>query len=170
MQNSKEGRLNIFQLKMAMEVVVRAVDVLAHPAFDDISVVDYGIAWYPIEILVKTIQSESGSSPSSEDNARLHRLHLMLVSSISSVGMELLPRLMDQVRNILLSLPSSQDKGELVVGIYREIMEKAGDQQKAWLIRWWGEMTMTGSLDSHDGDGTLKKEVDGGVGQVLARL
>ncbi|KAI8986188.1 hypothetical protein BD414DRAFT_440834, partial [Trametes punicea] len=105
--------------------------------------------------------SSSGSGPGStpSPSEHLHRLHLALISTVPSVSLSLLPRLLSTVAQIVLSLPPAQDRthadaaaeshagtgagvgmrDELVRALFKAILHDVGDAEKAYVIEWWDE-------------------------------
>ena len=78
--------------------------------------------------------------PSSEDEqGRLHRLHLTLISS-APLLLPLLPRTVESIRSIILSLPDGhQKRRELIEELFKEILERFGDREEV-IMRWWCEV------------------------------
>ena len=86
--------------------------------------------------------SSSSSSPSGSDGRdHIHRLHLTLISTLPSLPLPLLPRTLDSIRSIVLSLPLHTDgderRKELVEELFKEILERVGDREKETVMRWW---------------------------------
>lgn len=111
------------------------------------------LAWYCIDTLLQTIHKQAakgkGKATTPEslapdgDETRAHRLHLMLVSSVSAVPLALLSKVLDEIRGIIVdgrtrtSGDGLEEKRELVEALFGEIMEKVGDREKEFVIRWW---------------------------------
>jgi hypothetical protein len=97
-----------------------------------------------IDTLLSAINSPStsSSSPSASDGRdHIHRLHLTLISTLPSLPLPLLPRTLDSIRSIVLSLPLHTDgderRKELVEELFKEILERVGDREKETVMRWW---------------------------------
>lgn len=109
---------------------------------------NYTLAWYCIESILDAIHSESPASDSSSE--RLHRLHLTLIAAIPSLPLKLLPRVLEEIRNIITMRcnPDSELKSsagmswrdkrkDLVDALLDEILGKVGDREKEYVMRWW---------------------------------
>jgi hypothetical protein len=98
---------------------------------------------YCIDALLTAIRSASPASSSSErhedrDQNHAHRLHLTLISTLSSLPLPLLPPVLNSIREIVLSLPvDSDEKQELIEELFRELLERVGDREKEIVMRWW---------------------------------
>ena len=156
----------------------------------------YTLAWYCVQLLVDTIRdlstlsytsqnpkSQGPPTPkekladgpadsdlakaSADDDDRIHRLSLMLISTISSLPVTFMLRALNEVYNIIISAYSysspspSQDGGsggvvvdngnkegsqqserkrrkkELLDTLFSEILEKIGDCEKEAAMKWW---------------------------------
>lgn len=108
-------------------------------------------AWYCIEALLDVIRASSSSSsiaststsnpPPHNVDDHLHRLHLTLVATISSVSLTLLPRLLDEVCTVIQSYPTSQgaERDELIQALFKEFERNVGDREKEFVMEWWYE-------------------------------
>jgi hypothetical protein len=76
-------------------------------------------------------------SPNPEE--RGHKLHLALISALSSLPMKLLPQTLEYVKTIILLEKGKDKREELVEATLNEILEKVGDQEKVVVMRWWME-------------------------------
>jgi hypothetical protein len=165
-ENSVSGRLCTAQLRLAFSALVRSASSGAH-ATSSSSSVDADSLVLPqfcIDSLLSAIHapspSSTTSSPSaSEERDHLHRLHLILISTLPSLPLPLIPRTLDSIRSIVLSLPLNADgderRKELVEELFREILENVGDREKEVIMRWWYEVReeLVGR-----GDGKREKE------------
>ncbi|KAI0684715.1 hypothetical protein C8T65DRAFT_593381 [Cerioporus squamosus] len=139
------------------------------------------MAWFCVEVLLDAIrharaapvkatlpyspdaQASSSSSSSSSPHPKqeqecfdipsehLHRLHLALVATVPSVSLTLLPRLLAEVKAIVVSvsLPSQahdatarrveEMRAELVEALFKAISQDVGDAEKQYAIEWWYE-------------------------------
>ena len=130
-------------------------------------------AWYCIEALLEVIGSSSPSSIPSTSTSNppphiiddhLHRLHLTLVATVSSVSLVLLPRLLDEVSAVIQSYPASQgtERDELVQALFKEFERNVGDREKEFVMEWWYEHR--GELLGSAGDALSLKESELGSG------
>jgi hypothetical protein len=116
-----------------------------------------------IDSVLSAIHSQSSisASPPSPSDVRehLHRLHLTLVSTLPSLPLQLIPRTLDSIQSIVLSLPLNTDgddrRKELVEELFKEILENVGDREKEVAMRWWYEFR-----EELMGVGNGKKERD----------
>ncbi len=132
------------------------------------------MAWFCIEVLLDAIrhvgvapikatfpyssapkvEASSSMAASSEStqtpSEHLHRLHLALVASVPSVPLTLLPRLLTEVKAIILSVPLSSNerevdlraeemREELIEALFKAISQDVGDAEKDYAIEWWYE-------------------------------
>lgn len=126
----------------------------------------YSLAWYCIRTVLDTIRDLS--PPASEWDRkgkakarvkdektadRVHRLHLMLVSSVSSLPLPLMLKALDEIRLLILAHPQQSDESgviadtsgetrpgkreELLDALFTELLEKTGDREKEAGIQWW---------------------------------
>jgi hypothetical protein len=93
----------------------------------------YALAWFCIDTLVLAICSFSEQEGAEE---RVHRLHLALISTISSLPLPLLPLALNEVRDIVGS-GGGEKKQELVDALFGEILERVGDREKEIVLGWW---------------------------------
>ncbi len=116
------------------------------------------LAWYCVKMLLDAIH---GLSPSERDSKgkgkardqqtvdRLHRLHLMLISTVSSLPLSLMLLALDNIRVLVTAYapvdsiadaPAGQmatPKAELLAALFSELVEKTGDREKEAAIQWW---------------------------------
>jgi hypothetical protein len=107
----------------------------------------YTLALYCIDALLDTIHALSaldrdGEAPAPADD-RLHRLHLTLISTVPTLPLKLLPRVLEEIRSTFKAYGSA-DSGsakmkDLVDAIFVEISERVGDREKEFVMRWWYE-------------------------------
>lgn len=155
------GKLSTPQLRLAYSALVRsasvsASEVASHERPDD----SYTLAWYCVQLILDTIHELSpvpqdakgkGKARADDDgqNAeRLYRLHLVLISTISSLPLPLMLRALDQVRSLITEYPQDNSSGavtpggkgrkaKLVAALFSELLEKTGDREKEAAMRWW---------------------------------
>ncbi|TFK68447.1 hypothetical protein BDN72DRAFT_681562 [Pluteus cervinus] len=169
-ENSVEGKLSTDQLRLAYAALVRSASTSAIAADQDAT---YTLAWYcvtqllgAIDALRTTIDTQTrGATENAAAKNQLHRLHLTLISTVSSLPLPLLARVLEEVRIIIVAYqgsdsgaaparrPRVKDKGrhsdkakaeqlgklrsELVEALFTEILEKVGDREKEEAMRWW---------------------------------
>jgi hypothetical protein len=174
-----DGKLSTSQLRLAYSTLVRSATMTSTtttgvPGSD----ASYTLAWYCVQLLVDTIRDLSPLSYTSQknpksqgtpprkrlvedadsntntmkagDDDRIHRLSLMLISTISSLPMTIMLRALDEVYYIIIGayslLPSRDDSGGVddVDGNNKEGAEQSvnrkGKRKKELLeaaMKWW---------------------------------
>ena len=180
MQNSTDDRLSSVQLCMAYAALVRSASSFGYAntalgdAHDEGTTQADTMAWFCVEVLLDAIrhvgvapvkvtlpfsaapkaEASSSAAASSEStqtpSEHLHRLHLALISSVPSVPLTLLPRLLTEVKAIILAVPLSTSerevdrrveemRAELVETLFKAISQDVGDTEKEYAIEWWYE-------------------------------
>ncbi|KAJ7645555.1 hypothetical protein DFH06DRAFT_1333196 [Mycena polygramma] len=141
-ENSVDGRLNTPQLRLAFASLVRSASASAHRpnSVGDLADEGYTLAWYCVDALLEVIH-ELSEDPSAASE-RLHRLHLTLISVVPSLPLQLLPRVLEEIRRVLTTRGGAQsDSGDkvkvLVDAAFVEISERVGDREKELVMRWW---------------------------------
>lgn len=159
-QNSSDERLSTTQLCMAYAALVRSANAFGDGAgaSDDESVEGDSMAWLCVEVLLDAIRN-SRSAPSSSlplplssssvspipptHSEHLHRLHLTLIALVPSVRLALMPRLLQEVKAIVLSSTAAdraeEQREELVQALFKAILQDVGDAEKEYAIGWWLE-------------------------------
>ncbi|KAG5220148.1 Peroxisomal biogenesis factor [Salix suchowensis] len=158
-ESSRQGKLNVHQLRLAFSTVVRfaSASVKATTTEEPTSTAEkYGLTWYCIEALLNAIRDLSEERTRSQslgayDDHR-HRLHLMIISTIPFLPLDLLPRVLDEIRAIIIqgrkrhfdlgSTPArladrEARRKELNQALLSEILEGVGDLEKDFVMRWW---------------------------------
>ncbi|KAH9936123.1 uncharacterized protein B0H18DRAFT_1100836 [Fomitopsis serialis] len=129
LENSSDGKLNTAQLCLAYAAVVRGAT-----ACGDGEV----LACFCVDKLLDALHQVGDlNGPSNE---HLHRLHLTLVATVSSISSALLPRVLDECKAVISSLSDSSaatQRRELTQALFREISENVGDAEKEYCMRWW---------------------------------
>ncbi|KAJ8463872.1 hypothetical protein ONZ51_g9966 [Trametes cubensis] len=172
-ENSADGRLSTTQLCMAYAALVRGASACGHdsPSNGESTPAGDAMAWLCIKELLNAI---SRHSPSKETSAppseRLHRLHLALVAAVPAVSLSLLPRLLNEVKAIITSLPTSEGRtgemrGELVQALFKVILQDIGDAEKEFVIDWWDE-----NRETLVGRSEAVIDVAESTGSLVARL
>jgi hypothetical protein len=127
----------------------------------------YALAWYCVDALLGAIHALAAAGG---DAARLHRLHLALISAVPALPLALLPRVLEEIRAAVLTSARAKD---LVDAAFVEIAERVGDREKELAMRWWydnralfqGAGTGAGGRDEDAG-----LRIDGAQDQRQARL
>ncbi|KAJ6509021.1 hypothetical protein C8R45DRAFT_462923 [Mycena sanguinolenta] len=136
-ENSADGMLSTAQLRLAFASLVRGASASAHSPnlAGNGEAADDALAWYCVDVLLEAIR---GLSSASSGNERLHRLHLTLISVVPSLPLNLLPRVLEEIKTILTATNSGK-AAELVDATFVEISEQVGDREKELVMRWWYE-------------------------------
>ena len=101
------------------------------------------LAWFCIQSLLDVLstlspQTTSGSNSITQGDAeRAHRLRLMLVSSLPTIPLRLLPRGLEETRKCIASEGDKGRREELVGEVLKEILERVGDREKVIVMKWW---------------------------------
>lgn len=161
-----DGKLNTPQLRLAYSALVRSASVSAFTSSNGAPDDMYTLAWYCVQLIVDTIhellpvvpsisnskgkqkenEQEKETTPNIENSTdRVHRLHLMLISTISSLPLPLMLRALNETRVLISAYPvndidnadEQSKKDELVDALFHELLEKTGDREKEAAIRWW---------------------------------
>ena len=177
-QNSADGKLNTQQLCLAYRALVRSAGSFGGAPDAESGVLSAGdaFAWYCVDRLLRAVQSPPGGDTqrnadiavTSED--QLHRLRLALVSTVPSVSLVLLPRLLESVRGVVTAIARGEGREELVRALFQEIATRVGDEEKEYATRWWYEHK--GELLGGVGTTDEKVEVKGKgkARELVARL
>jgi len=210
LQNSVDGKLSTPQLRLAYSALVRSASVTSTGAPGDA----YTLAWYCVQLLIDTIrdlspllpynsQNPKGKTKAQENNGvdnnatkaddRIHRLSLMLISTVSSLPLTLMLRALDEIRIIIAAhsrRSGSRDgsgvdddnkdeaaqweerkgrKKELLEALFGEILEKIGDREKEAAIKWWYKYRPALISESGDHGETVREgqQQQGPLGRVL---
>lgn len=160
-----DGKLNTPQLRLAFSALVRSASASATSSTGTTDAT-YALAWYCIQMVLDTIRelSPPATDPAGKGKAkvrvgeektadRVHRLHLMLVSSVSSLPLPLMLKALDEIRLLILAQPQPLGDGgviadtsgetqqgkreELLDALFTELLEKTGDREKEAGIQWW---------------------------------
>lgn len=122
------------------------------------------LPWYCIQLVLDSIDALSSSSSQSHPphrqlplsrKDRLHRLHLMLVSSLPFLPLEMLDRCLESVRGVLVGYSremieeeeagegrekDNERKKELVEILFEMLLnERMGGEGKVVGLKWWYE-------------------------------
>lgn len=154
-QNAKDGKLTTSQFRLAYSALVRSANTgrapnslrpqLSSPSHNGIA-----LARLCIDALLQAINSYSPPSmnaSSSEDASEetdaqieeLTRLRLALISLVPNVTIQLLPYLLQDVDRIIGAEQDRQRKRILIDAVFDEILERVGDEEKEFAMRWWNE-------------------------------
>ncbi|KAM6503399.1 hypothetical protein JOM56_000342 [Amanita muscaria] len=142
-ENSADHKLSATQLQLAYSALVRSSAVSGGVNTQSSA----ALAWYCIDTLfeafddfesVKGKQKEMQNT-SQDSAAHLHRLHLTLIATVSSLPLSLMLPVLDKIADILREGTargvSQEQKEELRSALFKEILEKVGEKQAA--MRWW---------------------------------
>jgi hypothetical protein len=199
LQNSVQGRLSTPQLRLAYSALVRSACVSAY-AFDGPPDETYSLAWYCVQLVLDKlrdltspahdVKGKGKARDDVEDRSveRVHRLHLVLISMVSSLPLSLMSRVLEEIRTILSAQPDSDEvteesagrRRELVEALFSEFLEGVGDREKEAAIRWWYQhrpMLISGEeKGEEEGRGTVgswikgvKKDLKDAVNEELGR-
>ncbi|KZT11854.1 uncharacterized protein LAESUDRAFT_719793 [Laetiporus sulphureus 93-53] len=152
-ENSGDGKLSTIQLRLAYAALVRSASAFrrAQTALSERHTEGDVLARFCIDSLLDAMRNTQGSSDfTSATEKHLQRLHLTLISSVSSVSLSLLPRVLDECKSVIISFSQSGDtsdseqqpsslRSELVQALFKEILESVGDAEKEFCVRWWYE-------------------------------
>ncbi|KAG6829465.1 hypothetical protein H0H92_004427 [Tricholoma furcatifolium] len=147
-ENSQDGRLSTAQLRLAYTALVKSASA------SDSSSESHRLGWFCIALIldvIRAISSKVQQNGLNDAADRLHRLHLTLISTVSSLPMHLMIRALEEIR-IFITVRQQSDSGvggiedhveeererkELVEALFTEILTKVGDQEKEAAINWW---------------------------------
>ncbi|KAJ7600852.1 hypothetical protein C8J56DRAFT_1038477 [Mycena floridula] len=131
----------LIELQLAYSALVRSASATGATLLPDEP--SYALAWYCIETLLGAIREETKATGILETDTRLHRLHLMLISSVSSLPLTLLSRCLDEIRTIIISTEEETARNDLIDSLFREITENVGDMEKELVMKWWHSETFS---------------------------
>jgi len=131
--NSSDGKLSTSQLCLAYAALVCSA------CNGDLGNGSHTLTWFCISSLLTTIRALRTDT----DEERLNRLHLALMACVPSVPLEHLPRLLDEIRDVVVQVGSTvggeSRRRELGNALFEEILERVGDRQKGYAMKWWLE-------------------------------
>ncbi|KAF8648125.1 hypothetical protein AX16_006390 [Volvariella volvacea WC 439] len=184
-KNSVNGGLETSQLRLAYSSLVRSASASSQDGLIQQEITPspssqpspsqghYALSWFCIDRLIGAIRdvekqierpADLASSQNQEerqkDKARLYKLHLTLISTVSSLPLPLLIRTLEEIRGIIAKYPlipfpatkgketdqeddgkakaqSEGERKELVDALFEELLEKVGDREKEEAVRWW---------------------------------
>ncbi|KAJ7043901.1 hypothetical protein C8F04DRAFT_1070849 [Mycena alexandri] len=176
-ENSVDGRLHTPQLRLAFAALVRSACASARSG--ELTDDAYALAWYCVDALLDAIHALSGpdGAVSANNDDRLHRLHLTLISVVPALPLKLLPRVLEEIGTILTRGRGAQsgsggggggEAKELVDAMFVEISERVGDREKELAMRWWYDNRLAFSY-SEAGTGTTRPSAENNF-QEQARL
>ena len=211
LQNSVQGRLSTPQLRLAYSALVRSACVSAYE-FDGLPDETYSLAWYCVQLILDKLRDLTspavhdvkgkGKAARGRDDVevedrsveRVHRLHLVLISMVSSLPLLLMSRVLEEICIILLTTAAAQPadfdeesaagrrRKELVEALFAEFLEGVGDREKEAAIRWWYQhrsMLISGREEEKKGEGKgtvvgswikgVKKDLKDAVNEELGR-
>lgn len=124
-QNSEDGKLTTAQLRLAYSALTNSASGNA-PAMGQ----------YCLSSLLSVLADLSASD---DDTAKqLHRLRLVLVSTLSALPLSVLPDALNAVSGAIRD-SRGEEQRELAREVFKEIMENVGDREREHCLRWWEE-------------------------------
>ncbi|KAF6756001.1 hypothetical protein DFP72DRAFT_306958 [Ephemerocybe angulata] len=111
LENSREGKLNTAQLRMAYAALVRGACACDSPMDGEGKGRSCVLAWYCVQRLLDAIHALEGRDAKGKGKEvgreegheeRLHRLRLVLMSTVSALPLVLLAQALEEVRLVLL--------------------------------------------------------------------
>ncbi|GJE98287.1 hypothetical protein PsYK624_145130 [Phanerochaete sordida] len=157
--NSSPDKLNTTQLRLAFAALVGCASVFGSSRDSATSKPDDrrartsegdAYAWFCIALLLEAIKARPNIALSDREKEHRQKLVLTLISTVPSVSLRLLPRLLGSILEVLESLASSadadaqgssddhSDREELAKTLFEELLN-VGDEEKEHAMRWWGE-------------------------------
>jgi hypothetical protein len=133
-ENSEDGHLSIPQLRLAYSALVRSASVSA-TTFD--SQESFELAWYCVELILDKIRQLATEANTGDVKGRLHRLRLVLISTVLSLPLPLMVRVLEEIRDIIVNVGEVSARTELADALFVEILENVGDREKEASMRWW---------------------------------
>lgn len=61
----------------------------------------------------------------------------MLVSSLPTIPLKLLPRGLEEIRKCIVGEDEKSRREELADEVLKEILERVGDREKVIVMEWW---------------------------------
>lgn len=151
-QNAKDGKLTTSQFRLAYSALVRSANTgrapnSLRPQLTGLSHSGIALARLCIDALLQAINSSPSLIASGEDNSEetdaqieeLTRLRLALISLVPNVTIQLLPYLLQNVDRIIDTEKDRRRKRILIDAVFDEILERVGDEEKEFAMRWWNE-------------------------------
>lgn len=133
-QNSEDGHLSTPQIRLAYSALVRSASASA-TSFSTPAHESFELAWYSVELILDKIRQLTAEMGIVKE--RLHRLCLTLISTVPSLPLPLMIRVLDEIRNIIVNVGEPREKKELTDELFAEILENVGDREKEASMRWW---------------------------------
>jgi hypothetical protein len=143
-QNSADGKLSTVQLRYAFSTLVRAAGATRVGEAQSCTAEQDQLVWFSIHSLLEAMHPLSGRK---EGEEHLHRLHLTLISTVSSLSLSLLPRVLNEIRNVIVQQAKSSDlsvdrslggkQQGLVGALFAEISERTANCEKDFVLKWW---------------------------------
>lgn len=82
---------------------------------------------------------EDASEETDAQIEELTRLRLALISLTPNVTIQLLPYLLQEVDRIVSGERDRRRKRILIDAVFDEVLERVGDEEKEYAMRWWNE-------------------------------
>lgn len=124
-QCSKEGGLNIDQLRLATFSLVKGVSSLSDGT---------SLAWYCVENLWSEIDRLRTSGV---DPERFFRMGVTFVSILPCFPIQkILPWYLQRLES-LVEYAKGEQKDKFIAAIHEEILRRVGDSSRGSILRWW---------------------------------
>ena len=139
----KEGKLTTLQFRLAYSALVRSASrgtTQSLPGDHLGKNVKQNLAWLCVAELLRALESTQPTRQGKELEGRIEerkRLQLTLVSLISNVVLELLPRVLAEVDRTIVAEKDESHRQVLIQAVFDEILDRVGDGEKELAIRWW---------------------------------
>lgn len=132
--------MNIEQLCMAFTALVHSASTVGRGPIQGGETRGHVLARYCTDALLTRIEAVSRAEKEAQGGTTketLHKLHLMLVSTIPALPLALLPWVLANIRDIMMREDRAELKKELLHALFQEMLVKVGDAEKEFVIRWW---------------------------------
>ena len=108
-------------------------------------------AWFCVDLLLTAIHNHSSRTHTKEGKEHRRKLLLALISTVSAVPLRLLPRLLGEVETLLNqtycfsaesarasdNVEDEREREEVTKVLFEELLN-VGDEEKEYVISWWG--------------------------------
>ncbi|EKM49498.1 uncharacterized protein PHACADRAFT_201209 [Phanerochaete carnosa HHB-10118-sp] len=166
--NSHPDKLNTAQLRMAYGALVSCASVFGSSQHKLATSSDGNrgaeartpegdaYAWFCVELLLDAINTYAAGALTEQENEHRQKLLLTLVSTVPSVSLRLLPRLLAAILKLLESPAASKSyspdaaadkdrswgqkdgRKDIIKAFFEELLN-VGDEEKEHALWWWGE-------------------------------
>ena len=109
------------------------------------------------------------------DRGQSARLSLTLISTLPSLPLSLIPQTLASIKELILAIDVEErreERIEMVNNLFEEIVQRVGDREKEFVMRWWfKEREVLLGLGSDGGAEEKKKgEIPDGTPNPTSRL